>query len=58
MEISNKITKTNSKEACIIKYNFQDKNVSRDNIGDKRGKVYVDTQNFDNLPLKKRKIQK
>ena len=44
---STKVLKTGGKK--------EDKNIIRDNMGNKRGKLFVDRQNFDNLGLRKTK---
>jgi len=33
----------------------ENKNIKYDNVGDKRGKLYLDRQNLNALPFKKRK---
>lgn len=35
----------------------QDKNVEYDNVGDKRGRIFVQNQDIAGLPLKKRKVK-
>ena len=34
----------------------ENKNIKYDNLGNKRGKLYVDRQNLNALPFKKRKL--
>lgn len=36
----------------------EDKNVKYDGVGNKRGKIYVDRQNFKNMPSKRKLIEK
>ena len=39
-----------------LKKKKDNKNITYDNLGNKRGKLYVDRQNLKNMPTKRRRI--